>query len=66
MPERIPATVWFPPQEPADCSVCRDAQVALTSEGRAVAGDLALAFLSHGQATSLLEAVELPLWTGEG
>ena len=56
MPERIPATVWFPPQEPADCSVCRDAQAALTPDGLAVAGDLALAFLSRGQATSLLEA----------
>jgi signal transduction histidine kinase len=61
MPERIPATVWFPPQEPADCSVCRDAQAALTADGLALTGDLALAFLSRGQATSLLEAANVPL-----
>ena len=54
MPERIPATAWFPPQEPADCSICRDAQAALTPGGLAVAGDLALAFLARGQAVPLL------------
>jgi signal transduction histidine kinase len=26
MLERISATAWFPPQEPADCLVCREAQ----------------------------------------
>jgi hypothetical protein len=54
MPERIPATAWFPPQEPADCSVCREAQAALTPGGLAVAGDLALAFLARGQAVPIL------------
>src|SRR3989304_4337499 len=62
MPERIPATAWFPPQELADCSVCREAQAALTPGGLAGAGDLALAFLARGQAVPLLAgaAAHLP------
>lgn len=42
MPERNPTTAWFPPQEPADRSVCREAQTVLTPDGLAVAGELAL------------------------
>jgi signal transduction histidine kinase len=38
MPERIPATAWLPPQEPADCSGCREAKAALTPDGLAAAG----------------------------
>jgi signal transduction histidine kinase len=42
MPERIPATAWFPPQEPANPSVCREAQAPLTRDGLAAAGSLAV------------------------
>jgi len=42
MPERIWATAWFPPRQPADCPVCREAHAALTRDGLAVAGDLAV------------------------
>ena len=37
MPERIPVTAWFLPQESAECSVFREAQAALTREGLAAA-----------------------------
>jgi hypothetical protein len=52
MPERIPATAWSPPQEPADCSVCREAQAALTPDGLAPAAvRLGLCARARGLAT---------------
>jgi len=56
MPQRIPAAAWFAPQEPADCSICREAQAAVTASGLAAAGNLGLAFLARGRAVSLLDA----------
>jgi hypothetical protein len=65
MPERNPTTAWFPPQELADRSVCRETQTALTSDGLAVAGELALPCVrEHGVG---ITAEPLPrIFTGVG
>jgi signal transduction histidine kinase len=57
MLERISATAWFASQEPADCSVCREAQALLPRDAAAVAGELALAFLASGDAVTLLAMI---------
>lgn len=55
--EGISATTWFPPQEPAECPVCRGARAGLSQAGVAAAGDLAIELLAGGQVTALLRAV---------
>jgi signal transduction histidine kinase len=55
MSERIPAAAWFPKQEATDCSVCREARAALTAEGSAASGRLAVALLARGHAAALFE-----------
>ncbi len=55
MLEELSATAWFPLQEPGDCEVCGAARDALSVDGLAVGGDLALALLARGQAASVLE-----------
>ncbi len=53
----ITGTSWFPPEEPADCALCRDAREALSAADARVAGDLAVRFISCGRVGSLLELV---------
>ncbi len=55
MPEKLSATAWFPLQEPGACEVCGAASSALSPDGTAAAGELALALLSRGQAALVLE-----------
>jgi signal transduction histidine kinase len=55
MLEGISATTWFPPQEPAECPVCRQMQTLLSPVGRAAAGDLAIELLSRRDVTALLQ-----------
>jgi signal transduction histidine kinase len=57
MLEGISATTWFPPQEPAECPVCREARAALSRTGVAAGGDLAIELLATGQVAALLRAV---------
>ncbi len=57
MLEGISATTWFPPQEPAECPVCREARAALSQGALAVAGDLAIELLARGRVAALLRAV---------
>jgi signal transduction histidine kinase len=66
MPERIPAATWFPPQEPADCSVCGAARAALTASELEAAGNLAVALLARGQPIPLLDAVVTSLTPAAG
>jgi hypothetical protein len=61
MPQRIPAAAWFAPQEPADCSICRQAQAALTASGLAAAGGRGLALLARGQTVPLLDTAATSL-----
>jgi signal transduction histidine kinase len=56
MVDKLSATAWFPPQEPADCAVCAQAHETLSAPSRALAGEMALALLARGQAAPLLHA----------
>ncbi len=61
-------TSWFPPQEPAECAVCHEARAALSPEGLALAGDLAVRLIASGQVVALLEAAvaSLAAFVGPG
>jgi hypothetical protein len=60
MLDRISATAWFAPQEPADCSVRREAQALLPREATAIAGELALATLASHQLVHRLRHLPQP------
>ncbi|MFI5167664.1 MAG: sensor histidine kinase [Thermoanaerobaculales bacterium] len=66
MLDRIPVASWFPAQDPADCSLCRDARTALTPEALRVAGEIALAVTTRGHAAQLVEAVATRLGAAIG
>lgn len=61
-------TSWFPPQEPAECAVCHEARAALSPEGLAFAGDLAVRLIASGHVVALLEAAvaSLAAFVGPG
>ena len=59
---------WFPPQEPAECAVCQEARAALSPQGIALAGDLAVTLIARSRVVPLLEAAvtSLAAFVGPG
>jgi hypothetical protein len=68
MLERMSTTSWFPPQEPAEWAVCHEARAALSAEGLALSGDLAVSLIASGHVVPLLEAAvaSLAAFVGPG
>ncbi len=66
MLDRIPVASWFPAQDPADCSLCRDARGALSQEALRAAGEIAIALTTRGHVAQLVEGLVARLGAAAG